>query len=70
MHSDFILDAFLERNLYSNEILKSLRAVSTAFTDVSFWQISRAYVVLNKVYPIMHCVNAYMFLLSIWCCIA
>ena len=36
MHSDFNLDVFLGRNLYSNETLKSLRAFSTAFADVCF----------------------------------
>ena len=45
MHSDFSLDVFLGRNLYSNETLKSLSAFATAFTDVCFWQISRAYMV-------------------------
>eukprot|EP00438_Fugacium_kawagutii_P000747 Skav220491 [mRNA] locus=scaffold591:210724:212948:+ [translate_table: standard] len=45
MQSSSTLDIFLGRDLYTNETLKTLSAFATGFTDVCFWQISRAYMV-------------------------
>ena len=44
-HTPDHLEIFVGRNLYNNETLRHLSAFATGFTDVCFWQISRAYMV-------------------------
>ena len=45
LHSASNVDIFLGRDFYTNDALRSLSAFATGFTDVCFWQISRAYMV-------------------------
>jgi hypothetical protein len=44
-HSPQNIEIFMGSNLYTNETLRHLSGFATCFTDVCFWQLSRAYMV-------------------------